>query len=96
MKAQTLNVEQAPAPIRTDTDHKSRDADEVSLISGGLFRLDARRTGGAVACLQGECWVTQEGDASDYHLSVGDIFQITHRGRVLVQGMARGARICVY
>ncbi|BDI31116.1 hypothetical protein CCAX7_31670 [Capsulimonas corticalis] len=95
MKAQTLNVDRVPAPIRTDTDLSPRETDEISLISGGLFRMDVRRAGAAILCLQGDCWITQEGDAGDYRLITGETFRVSRRGRVIVQAMRGGAQVRV-
>jgi len=44
----------------------------------------------SIHCLDGFLWVTQSGDNADTILEPGQIFNVTHPGKVLIQGITAG------
>jgi hypothetical protein len=58
-----------------------------------LMRLDDAR-GAAIVCLQGELWLTQDGDYRDIVLAPGDRFSLDHAGVTLVTAL-RASSVCV-
>ena len=66
---------------------------EMVLFSGDLFKLDGDNRAMCIQCLDGNLWITQQGDAADYLLEPGESFIVTHSGQVLVQGQPEGKLI---
>jgi hypothetical protein len=56
----------------------------VVLAAGDLLRLTPTRPV-TVTCLDGTCWLTQEGDALDHLLGAGMSHTVTTRGLTIVQ-----------
>jgi hypothetical protein len=61
---------------------RRRDAPVEHLPARALFRLKGRRVA-AVRCLEGVCWVTQEGDSEDHVLGPGEEFRPGRSGRIV-------------
>jgi len=59
-----------------------------------LCRLEGKKHGPAVKCLEGAVWITQAGDPRDHILIAGDEFAVNRRGAVLVEAV-RDARVRV-
>lgn len=59
----------------------------VVLAAGDLLRLTHIRPV-TVTCLQGTCWLTQEGDALDHLLGAGMAHQVTARGLTIIQAFS--------
>lgn len=64
---------------------------DVRLHCAGV-ELDARRfltlddaRGTRVVCVEGELWITQDGDTADYFVYAGQSFTINVRGKVVIQ-----------
>lgn len=60
---------------------------QQELGAGRIFRLDGDQRWRVVRCQEGVIWITQERDLQDYVLSAGEMFIITHPGRVVVQAL---------
>ncbi|HEX3135207.1 MAG TPA: DUF2917 domain-containing protein [Planctomycetota bacterium] len=56
----------------------------VVMAAGDLLRLTPGRPV-MVTCLQGTCWLTQEGDALDHLLGAGMSHQVIARGLTIIQ-----------
>lgn len=67
-------VANVPAPTR-----------DVELHTNQVWELRGDHRWRVLICLQGELWVTQEGDWRDYLLAAGQMFIITRPGLVVVQ-----------
>jgi hypothetical protein len=65
---------------------------EAALEVDELFSLKGDQRGGRLAALQGNLWITQQGDSEDFVLRPGERFTITRPGKVVVQAM-REARV---
>lgn len=59
----------------------------VVLAAGDLLRLTAVRPI-TVTCLNGTCWLTQEGDALDHLLGAGMAHTVSGRGLTIVQAFS--------
>jgi len=59
---------------------------DICLDDSALFKMDGDQRRARIYCLEGSLWITQEGDAQDYHLKAGEHMVISKRGLVLVQG----------
>ena len=64
----------------------------VELCAGSGWSVRGRRRRQTLFCLEGQVWVTQEGDIRDYLLGSGDAFLVTLPGLVLVRALT-AARI---
>lgn len=60
----------------------------VVLAAGDILRLMPRRLPGTVTCIQGTCWLTQEGDALDHLLGTGMAHVLGRRGLTLIQAFS--------
>lgn len=67
---------------------------DVQLARRGVYRMEGKKHGPAVTCVEGMVWVTQTDDHRDYVLRAGDRLPITRRGNVLVEAI-RDARVNV-
>lgn len=83
---------------RANESHQPRAAaapvTDMQLQRKDLYRLQGRKRGPAVACLEGTVWITQAGDPRDHVLVAGEKFAINRRGAVLVEAV-REARVRV-
>jgi hypothetical protein len=59
----------------------------ITLNSGELYPFNGNSRGTQILCQKGRLWVTQEGDLEDYILLAGDSFQVTQRGKVLIESL---------
>ena len=59
----------------------------VDLAAGQGWGVKGKRRQQTMFCLQGNIWVTQEGDIRDYVLEEGDAFLVTLPGLVLVRAL---------
>lgn len=50
--------------------------------------------GARIACLEGNIWITQENDTTDFVLKAGESLALTRNGSTLVQAM-RGSRVSI-
>ncbi len=67
---------------------------EIELDGTELLKLDLEQPRASVLCTAGTLWLTQQGDPEDHLLEAGQLFTLSHRGTVLVQGVPCGkARI---
>jgi Protein of unknown function (DUF2917) len=62
---------------------RRRDAPAEHLPARALLRLKDRGKA-SLRCLEGVCWVTQEGDPEDHVLGPGEEFRPSRSGQVLV------------
>lgn len=60
---------------------------EVELYANQVWELGGDHRWRVLLCLQGELWVTQEGDGRDYLLAAGQMFIVTRPGLVVVQAL---------
>lgn len=60
----------------------------VVLAAGDILRLMPTRLPATVACIQGTCWLTQEGDALDHLLGIGMAHVLGRRGLTLIQAFS--------
>ena len=60
---------------------------EVIAIAGG--------SGTVIRCLQGQAWVTQEGDRRDYFLAANTRYQSAERGLIVVNALVDHTQIAV-
>lgn len=60
----------------------------VVLAAGDILRLMPTRPPATVTCLQGTCWLTQEGDALDHLLGAGMSHVLGRRGLTLIQAFS--------
>ena len=78
--------------------HQSRAAaapvTDMQLERKDLCRLEGRKHGPAVTCLEGAVWITQAGDPRDHILIAGEKFAVNRRRAVLVEAV-RDARVRV-
>ena len=66
----------------------SRRVQDLEMEAGEVHVIDAgRRRRDVIRCLQGQLWVTQEGDLQDHLLGTGDILFAAHAGRILVSAL---------
>ncbi len=63
---------------------------EVCLSEGELLAMSGDRRGTRLESLAGTLWITQSGDPEDHWLPSGQIFVISHKGKVVVTGTPRG------
>ncbi len=68
---------------------------EVGLAAGQGWGLKGKPGRHTLLCLEGQVWVTQEGDIHDYLLDAGDAFVVTQAGLVLVRAMTPARLGCV-
>jgi hypothetical protein len=75
---------------------------DVRLHHAGV-ELDARRfltlddaLGTRIDCIDGEIWITQDGDTADYFVDGGRSFTIDVQGKVVIQAAQRPARIVLH
>jgi hypothetical protein len=59
---------------------------EFDLPADTLRGFDAH-PGARVRCVRGTLWLTQSGDAIDHVLGEGETFEVTSRGRVVIQAL---------
>jgi len=78
--------------------HRPRAAAEpvtdMQLDRKDICRLEGRKRGPAVTCLEGAVWITQAGDPRDHILVAGEKFAVNRRGVVLLEAV-REARVRV-
>jgi hypothetical protein len=60
---------------------------EARLPPGALLGLRGR-SGTVIRCLEGDCWLTREGDPRDHRLRTGERFRVDGAGSVIVQALA--------
>ncbi len=60
---------------------------EVELYANQVWELRGDYRWRVLLCLQGELWITQEGDGRDYLLAAGQMFIVTRPGLVVVQAL---------
>jgi Protein of unknown function (DUF2917) len=65
-----------------------RKATEIQLPAKSLLRMDGNYRGVRFLCRSGTCWITQEGDSTDYLLEHKENFTINQDGVVVVQALA--------
>jgi hypothetical protein len=64
----------------------------LALCRGQLIALlDAE--GARIECLEGELWITQDGDRADHLITRGEGFTVSHRGLTLAQATSSGTRV---
>jgi hypothetical protein len=83
-----LNLDRA---VGTATPAKRVIPGEIDLPANTLRGFDAH-PGARVLCVRGALWLTQPGDATDHVLAEGETFDVTSRGRVVVQAL-KSARV---
>ena len=64
------------------------------LASGGMFSTPGER-GLVIRCLQGQAWLTQEGDQRDYFLAANTRYQSAACGLIVVNALVDRTRIVV-
>jgi hypothetical protein len=57
---------------------------ELLLENQELMDLGKGLRGTSIACRDGRCWITQEGDSRDHILRTGESFTIKASGRLIV------------
>ncbi len=57
---------------------------ELLLKNQELMDLGKSLRGTSIACRDGRCWITQEGDSRDHILRTGESFTIKAAGRLIV------------
>ena len=65
------------------------------LDSGMALSITGGR-GTVVRCLEGQVWLTQEGDAQDYFLAANTRYHAVTAGSIVVNALVAPARIAVY
>ena len=67
-----------------------------TLIKAGLSRHIMHGRGKTVRVLEGDVWITQQGDQRDITLSPGDTFTLDRQGLTLLVAVGQPAVICIY
>jgi methyl coenzyme M reductase subunit D len=62
----------------------------VSLAKGELHTLNTGGNALTLTVLSGRFWVTQEGDAKDYLLKIGESLSLTAEGITVIEALATG------
>ena len=65
----------------------------VELEHGSLLPVHDG-AGATVVCLQGDLWITQQGDGDDIVLRAGESLRLARNGRTLVQALS-AARVAI-
>ena len=60
---------------------------EKCLPKKSLLQLVGNHSGERIACLNGMVWITQSGNLEDFLISSGEIFTITQKGTILIEGL---------
>lgn len=68
------------------------DAVSVPLAVGAVRVLDLE-PGSVIRCLQGQAWITLDGDGCDYRLSPGQTYRPTRRVRPVLQAIGGPALV---
>jgi hypothetical protein len=69
---------------------------EIQLTAQDIFKLSGDPRGVQISAIEGQLWVTQQGDPSDYLLHPGEKVKISRQGTVLVQSIPnRRARMAL-
>ena len=66
---------------------------EIQLRKSEIYTLKGNQNRSQVRALEGNLWLTQEGDPQDYMLEAGDTFNIRRRGRVVIEGISQASRV---
>ena len=69
-------------------------AETHELKTGEVFSMKGG-SGTIVRCLQGQAWVTQEGDARDYFLAANTRYQSADHGLIVVNALVDHTKIAV-
>jgi hypothetical protein len=59
---------------------------ELLLMKNELINMGSGFNGGQISCIDGSCWITQEGDSRDHFLKAGQSFT-SGKGRLLVTAL---------
>ena len=60
---------------------------KVLVHSGCPLVLTGDARGIAIACLEGDLWITEEGDSRDYMIRPGERFVVDRPGRIVVASL---------
>jgi hypothetical protein len=60
---------------------------KVLVHSGCPLVLTGDARGVSISCLEGDLWITQEGDSRDHMILPGQRFVVDRRGRILVSSL---------
>jgi hypothetical protein len=66
---------------------------EIQLRKNELYALSRNQIRRQVRAVEGNLWISQEGDPQDYLLEAGDTFNIVHRGMVVIEGFSQNNRV---
>ncbi len=60
---------------------------EIVLANRGVYTLAREPSSIRVRCLEGNLWITQEGDLDDYILTPGQELSVRRPGKLVMQGI---------
>ena len=66
---------------------QARELITLRMEASSLTRIEGDNRGSVIVCLNGSCWITQEGDLEDHFIDSAECFTIDQRGLVIVQAL---------